>query len=350
MDDNRRLTLKNLPDVFVILKWMLIMGIVFIISLSWVYYDKSHISGLFFKIGNASLIAGAFYGLGGLTGFLFGIPKIIQSSVSDTNNNNNSDIVHNDNLVQISDWLTKIIVGVGLTQLYNIPKALHHVGEKLGTSILGYDPKNDMGTNASVAIILYFSVLGFMMVYIWTRLYFYDILKEADAKFKQMYKETKVQLENVIIEKKEMEAEKDAIISTFPDVTQEIKEKQINIRNDDNVENDPNKGKFGGLHENYGRKIAAVVRETSYDKELFVVDLEVTSTNEAKPLTGEVTFHLHPSFKNEKEIIKVINGKAENKLISYGAFTVGVEADNGATRLELDLAELPDAPRIFRER
>jgi hypothetical protein len=59
---------------------------------------------------------------------------------------------------------------------------------------------------------------------------------------------------------------------------------------------------------------------------------------------------LHPSFKNEKEIIKVINGKAENKLISYGAFTVGVEADNGATRLELDLAELPDAPRIFRER
>jgi preprotein translocase subunit SecD len=130
-----------------------------------------------------------------------------------------------------------------------------------------------------------------MMVYIWTRLYFYDILKEADAKFKQMYKETKVQLENVIIEKKEIEAEKDAIISTFPDVTQEIKEKQINIRNDDSVENDPNKGKFGGLNENYGRKITAIVRETSYDKELFVVDLEVTSTNVANPLTGEVEWN-----------------------------------------------------------
>jgi hypothetical protein len=33
---------------------------------------------------------------------------------------------------------------------------------------------------------------------------------------------------------------------------------------------------------------------------------------------------------------------------SYGAYTVGVEADKGKTRLELDLAEIKDAPLIFR--
>jgi hypothetical protein len=33
-----------------------------------------------------------------------------------------------------------------------------------------------------------------------------------------------------------------------------------------------------------------------------------------------------------------------------GAFTVGVAADDGNTRLELDLAQLPDAPEMFRSR
>ncbi|NHM08030.1 hypothetical protein G4D82_12430 [Flavobacterium sp. CYK-4] len=142
---NTRLSIDNLPDVFVILKWMLILGMVFIILLSLINIETFGFRVLY-SIGNAMLIAGAFYGAGGLTGFLFGIPKIIQSNHLDAKAEDirETDVIHNDNLVQISDWLTKIIVGVGLTQLNTIPKSLYHIGEKLGTSILGYDPKNTL--------------------------------------------------------------------------------------------------------------------------------------------------------------------------------------------------------------
>ena len=36
------------------------------------------------------------------------------------------------------------------------------------------------------------------------------------------------------------------------------------------------------------------------------------------------------------------------KVESYGAYTLGVEADDGRTHLELDLATLKDAPMLFR--
>jgi hypothetical protein len=38
------------------------------------------------------------------------------------------------------------------------------------------------------------------------------------------------------------------------------------------------------------------------------------------------------------------------KLTAWGAFTVGVLADEGRTKLELDLSELEDAPEDFRSR
>lgn len=368
MQDRKKLSLKNLPDVFMILKIMLISGILFIISLSLINSTKET-TLIFYAIGNAMLIAGAFFGAGGLTGFLFGIPKILQNNnvITNTTVTNNTDVIHNDNLVQISDWLTKIIVGVGLTQLYNIPYFLYSVGKKLGTSILGYNPgiNSDLGTNVSVAIILYFSVLGFMMVYIWTRIYFFQVLRQTENEYKILYNKTVLEkkkiendLDNVTTEKNQLVQQNEitqedlsALVSTFPDVTQTIKDNQIKIRNDETIESDPNKGKFGRLSVNNERKLSAKIRETSYDDELFVIDLEVSSTNPDKnPLEGDVTFYLHPSFPNEIEKIKVTNGKAENKLISYGTFTVGVVCDSGKTKLELDLAEVPDAPKLFKER
>jgi len=44
----------------------------------------------------------------------------------------------------------------------------------------------------------------------------------------------------------------------------------------------------------------------------------------------------------------VKNGIAEAKLVAWGAFTVAAVADSEATRLELDLGTLPDAPDWFK--
>jgi hypothetical protein len=114
---------------------------------------------------------------------------------------------------------------------------------------------------------------------------------------------------------------------------------------------DPWKGVFGGTPIANGRRLDASVEPLGVDGQIFTVRLHVTSTARDKPLRGAVQFFLHPTFANDRPIIAVgSNGDAALVLRAYGAFTVGVLADDGDTRLELDLAELPHAPREFRDR
>jgi hypothetical protein len=116
--------------------------------------------------------------------------------------------------------------------------------------------------------------------------------------------------------------------------------------------NDPWKGPFGGKETANRRKLEADVLKIPGTSDLFSIYLCVSSTNSTlDPLRGAVQFFLHPTFKNDRPIVTVgRNGVAELKLTAWGAFTVGVLADEGRTKLELDLAELEDAPEEFRSR
>src|SRR6267142_3576429 len=81
--------------------------------------------------GGSVLISGAFSFVGGLIGFLFAIPRSRQDQLTvqaqptstpdaDTARQRLSDYAANTNLEQISDWLTKILVGIGLVQFGDI--------------------------------------------------------------------------------------------------------------------------------------------------------------------------------------------------------------------------------------
>lgn len=135
----------------------------------------------------------------------------------------------------------------------------------------------------------------------------------------------------------------------------EVKAHEVKIMMDENkktsttIINDLQKNRWGGKPENNDRRLSATVRNSLYPS-FYEVDITVTGTKE-KPLTGLVNFHLHNTFKNSDPTIAVINGKATLLLKRvYGAFTVGAETDNGVTRLELDLADLKEAPEEFRKR
>lgn len=85
------------------------------------------------------LIAGASLAAGLLIGFLFGIPRTLQkeSQPSDAVKAEGPETGTygvNTNLEQISDWLTKIIVGVGLVQLTVIPGKLRGLADYLATA------------------------------------------------------------------------------------------------------------------------------------------------------------------------------------------------------------------------
>lgn len=110
---------------------------------------------------------------------------------------------------------------------------------------------------------------------------------------------------------------------------------------------DPQKGQWGGKSRSDDRILSAQVRPLSDD--WFSVDLAVTSES-GTPLEGDVEFHLHPTLLTPVVPVKVKDGRAALTLTAWGAFTVGVLADGGRTRLELDLAEDTSFPEVFRSR
>jgi len=135
-------------------------------------------------LGTGLLIAGASFSSGALSGFLFGIPRIINSSNLSSKEFTQSVVLHNDNLVQISDWLTKIIVGVGLTQINTLPDKLYKLGKVISPCFNTSSCENteiDLQITISISILLYFLILGFIASYLWTRIYFGKILKQESV-------------------------------------------------------------------------------------------------------------------------------------------------------------------------
>jgi hypothetical protein len=127
-------------------------------------------------------------------------------------------------------------------------------------------------------------------------------------------------------------------------VEDEPGESAITINKDD-----PQKGIWGKKPKRNSREMTAKVKKSVFPN-FYTVTITVKSTNDKLPLKGNVIFHLHDTFLNQDPEVAVKNGKAVLKLSAvWGAFTVGAEADGGKTRLELDLAELEDAPKKFRE-
>ena len=99
-----------------------------------------------------------------------------------------------------------------------------------------------------------------------------------------------------------------------------------------------------------GRRLSA--RVTTGDRpDWFRVELTVDAVDPSPPLNGDIEFHLHPTFRPPVANVAVAVASARRGSLAvgaWGAFTV--VADEGRTRLELDLAHLESAPRKFRER
>lgn len=108
---------------------------------------------------------------------------------------------------------------------------------------------------------------------------------------------------------------------------------------------DPQKGQWGGKPSRNGRTLTAAVVPVTDD--WFEVTLRVQGLT---PLKDPVVFYLHPSFSPNEYTVQPVDGVAVLQIHAYGAFTVGAVADAGRTVLELDLAELSDAPPVFRAR
>lgn len=126
---------------------------------------------------------------GWIIGFLFGIPRVLQDNNASTFETNGAEqrpdsnnvkpyyrMQVNTNLEQISDWLTKIIVGVGLIELRNLPDALSSLSNFLVRGV-GTEPNAQA---LASSIIVYFTIIGFLGGYLMTRIYLAQAFSRAD--------------------------------------------------------------------------------------------------------------------------------------------------------------------------
>jgi hypothetical protein len=176
------------------------VGCVFII----LYSVQFHSTSIAVRIASVGiLIAGASLFVGFLLGFIFCIPRTAKptealaaatSHGTGTPGTSNdgvdrestaiaaSVVETNTNLVDISDWLTKILVGVGLVELNKIPQSLRALCTFLAP---GLRPEPTEAANSfanseafALGIVLFFFGVGFLIGYLWTRLYFQRALAE----------------------------------------------------------------------------------------------------------------------------------------------------------------------------
>lgn len=344
----------NLRRVVQFFGVVLLGGIGLAVAGLWSRYNPS--AGIVAALWSAALAA-----IGTCFGFLFGIPKVLQSqgarpaappAAADPNVQPPADNPDkspplpyqqrvNTNLEEISDWITKIIVGLGLVSLRTIPARIHTLSLHIAASFA--QPYED-GAGVATALVVFFVPTGFLFGYLLTRLFIQGAFGLADqaAVLAVAARARKTANWAVGLLQEQMPGLRDKLSIEGQDPLTSFRNLWMQ---------DPNKGAFGGKPEANSRRLSATITpiENAASSQICIVVLTVESTDpQNKPLRGSVTFSLHPTFAPpERPVLVDQNGVATLQFDSAGRFTVGAVADNGATRLELDLADVPGGTAEF---
>jgi|GEM_PF-1955062 len=367
--------LKQIECFFLVVTGILFLGTII------VFWNNIGFGAL-----NVIALFSAYYFGGCCLGFIFAIPKSSQANQSfkvvkrdaqlpassDTNPNDNQIFLNykdNTNLEEISDWITKIIVGLSLTQFGEIQKLLAFASWDIAKAF--NDAVNndqlDFYVFAYSAILFYF-IGGLIIGYLWTRIDFPKILTQAREDTKDIL--TKDQLKQIsksikptsndlyglknLLNSNELRS-RDINDSSNPIIKES--EDYNNFRSDleDIIKSttvrdkeDPQKNRWGGQARANKRVLSAVVETYIKIPGLYKVKVSVKSENDSI-LDGFVAILLHDSFKPD---FVILDGRQKHEvtleLISYEAFTIAAILDfkdkTSFTQLELDLNTVPGYP------
>jgi len=329
-----------------------------------------------------ALIGTATLSVGGLLGFLFGIPRTTRrpSESTPTGDARRETIAApyepSNNLEQVADWLTKILVGVGLVELGTLGNALAKVGDQVAKAVT----PTPTGTAVVTEVVLIaFATIGFLASFLWTRIYYGGIQARADNDIvnwvasKLEDQETRIDRADKVAQKLasgklvpggaatpasgtaavtaeqqapttgEMEA---AMPPDLPENVRQLVDRFLHTGVDWDDDTVP---RIFGDHpsEANGRTLSAEI-SVQYEKAL-VIRL-VVERHGGPPLSDQVTFLLHPTFHARVRTIAVEgDDRADLEIYCTGWFTVGAILDQGQNLLEYDLRKLPGAPDWFKK-
>lgn len=156
-----------------------------------------YLSALLGVLAILGVVALASFCVGGVFGFLFGIPKS-SSGQGRTGENTAKDELEgrrwfrsNTNLEEMSDWLTKIIVGMGLVQIKELVAQFSVIASAIATE-LGPLPSASVMAGGTILGSL---VLGFFAIYLMTRLYLAAAFSRAEEGLIQLAQQSLIKLD-----------------------------------------------------------------------------------------------------------------------------------------------------------
>jgi hypothetical protein len=141
----------------------------------------------------AFLLAAAAWLVGSILGFLFGLPRARltdQVTVPGTPGLKGADqpplsaarYLANANLIKVSDWLTTIVIGLGLVNLGKAVPALKDLAEALHEPLGGEPYAGAVG----LSIVVAGSIAGFMLAYLWTSMRVRQLLEDVEKEEKRV--------------------------------------------------------------------------------------------------------------------------------------------------------------------
>jgi hypothetical protein len=347
-----------------------------------------------------AMIGTATASVGGLLGFLFGIPRTTRARTADgsgaTDGRRESTATPyepSNNLEQVADWLTKILVGVGLVELGTLGTALARIGDQVAKAV---NPPPTGTAVVTEVIVITFATIGFLASFLWTRIYYGGIQARADSDIvnwvasKLEDQETRIDRADKVAEKlasgklvpggpsvstpapspasapgsstatpastvavtaeQEMPTTSETEAAVVPaDLPESLRAQVDRFLHTGSDRDDDTVVRIFGSHpsEANGRSLSGEIT-VQYEKAL-VIRLMV-ERHEGSPLEKDVTFLLHPTFHARTRTIAVDDDdRAELEIYCTGWFTAGAIADAGATLLEYDLRKLPGAPAWFKK-
>ena len=173
---------KNDINNVIRLLWLLVaIGLLSLICPAIVRIYEGNWNGAFTVLGTGLFLAGAATLTGSILGFLFGVPRKQQEKQGQSQQGI-ANYQPNTNLEQISDWLTKIIVGVGLIEIRNVIEFFKEIGKFCGPAF-GQSPSGEIiATSISVHYLLVGFVQGFLLAYLWLPKAFERATKSTEEK------------------------------------------------------------------------------------------------------------------------------------------------------------------------
>jgi hypothetical protein len=355
---NQLVTKKILRGILYVVGGVILIGIVFLCFPPASCKDPNRANSIltFFITAAACLVGGI------ILGFLFSIPRYKK----DQNNNSSTDSQRlsyykdNTNLEEISDWLTKIIVGVSLIQFNHILDKLDTTAKNLSFAFYCPCQSSSQYYAFAYASILFFLFTGFGVGYIWTRIVFTWMLfnnqKEMDEDNKKVSPAGAALVQKEISEQSNAFSGPEIKNQDFPEnVSQESKDslqrlqtkvKEILKTKTTYVDQDLQKGRWGGKSQVNGRKITATVT-TSDVEGYYTIHFLIESMQGTQLPPAALLVHDSYEFPDDAIYLKPNeDGKIRLELLGYEAFTVGVVFEDG-TELELDLNNVTGFPKDF---